>query len=175
MPCSNLSFSIPNEVTSSLPGCPQYCANYNSAHLISLSSSHIHSAYKNAWNMQPHVHVCDFHFVFTFLPLFLYVLSSLFCLFCHPLSICLLSPNMHGHGHIAISSVAIRGLMAWSLAYGGAACNQHRQGQPGLRLLRMEYPGTFSCPVSLLTGPWEASCRNCFSKQDPKPGSEALL
>ena len=38
-----------------------------------------------------------------------------------------------------ISGVAIRELMVWSLACSGAACpqNQLRQGQPGLRHLRV--------------------------------------
>lgn len=46
-----------------------------------------------------------------------------------PFRYSVLPPDMHGHGHMAISSVASRGFMAWSLAYGGAArlYNQLRQ------------------------------------------------
>ena len=75
---------------------------------------------------------------------------------------------MHGHGHMAISSVATRGPCLES----GHPCRQQlRQGQPGLRLLRVDCLGTRSCPVSPLIGPGESFCRDRFSMRDPKAGS----
>ena len=74
----------------------------------------------------------------------------LFCQFCDPLGMYLLPQDVWTWSRSPIvSGVAITELMVWSLACSGAACpqNQLRQGQPGLRHLRVEYPSSLHCLV----------------------------
>ena len=116
------------------------------------------------------VHICDFRFCFQVSASLSVGFILLFCQLCDPLGMYLLPQDVWTWSCSPIfSGVAIRELMVWSLACSGATCpqNQLREGQPGLRHLRVEYPSS----LSYLVYPEVRRACDCSSVHDPKPGS----
>lgn len=81
-------------------------------------------------------------------------------------------------GHIVSGRERIHSLEP-GLWWAACPCNQLSQGQPGLRLVRVEYPGTFRCSVFPLRVPGnplaEIASACVIQNLGLSKGSEALL